>query len=120
MSAVNVMINGRSYRMACEDGQESHLLDLAEELNGTIDRLRGAFGEIGDQRLTVMAAITFADGLSEARRQIKRLEGEIAELRESNRALKDRYDASEAGVARAIEGAAERITAAARKLNSVD
>ncbi|MBN8999629.1 MAG: cell division protein ZapA, partial [Rhizobiales bacterium] len=58
MAQVNVTINGKIYRMACDDGQEAHLESLAERLNETIDRLRGSFGEIGDQRLTVMAAIT--------------------------------------------------------------
>ncbi|MCW5698189.1 MAG: cell division protein ZapA [Bauldia sp.] len=116
MSAVNVMINGKSYRMACDDGQESHLLDLAEELNGTIDRLRGDFGEIGDQRLIVMASITMADSLSEMRRQLRQLEADVAALRRSNAMAVERFDANEAGVARALEGAAERISAAARRL----
>lgn len=118
MSAINVMINGKSYRMACDDGQESHLLDLAEELNGTIDRLRGDFGEIGDQRLIVMASITMADTLSELRRQMRQLEADVAALRRANTVALERFDSNEAGVARAIETAAERITAAARRLGA--
>ena len=56
MSHINVTINGRQYRMACEEGQEVRLLKLAESLETRVGELRGKFGEIGDARLTVMAA----------------------------------------------------------------
>ena len=58
MSHINVTINGRQYRMACEEGQEVRLLKLAENLEQRIETLRGKFGEIGDARLTVMASLT--------------------------------------------------------------
>ena len=66
MSHVNVTINDRQYRMACEEGQEARLLRLAESLESRIQSLRGKFGEIGDARLTVMAAITVCDELLDA------------------------------------------------------
>jgi cell division protein ZapA len=58
MNHINVTINGRQYRMACEEGQETRLMRLAESLQTRVEDLRGKFGEIGDQRLTVMAALT--------------------------------------------------------------
>src|SRR5690348_9468646 len=66
MAHVNVSIAGRTYRMACGDGEEQHLVDLAARLDRKIDELRGSFGEIGDNRITVMAALTIADQLAEA------------------------------------------------------
>ena len=66
MSHINVTINGRQYRMACEEGQEVRLLKLAESLESRVDELRGKFGEIGDARLTVMAALTVCDELLDA------------------------------------------------------
>ena len=66
MSHINVTINGRQYRMACEEGQEVRLLKLAESLETRIESLRGKFGEIGDARLTVMAALTACDELLDA------------------------------------------------------
>jgi cell division protein ZapA len=66
MSHINVTINGRQYRMACEEGQEVRLLKLAESLEARVEQLRGKFGEIGDQRLTVMAALTACDELLDA------------------------------------------------------
>ena len=81
MAQVTVTIAGRSYRMACSDGEEEHLQKLAIDVDGRISSLRDSFGEIGDQRLTVMAAITIADELAEARRRIARLEGDLEDLR---------------------------------------
>jgi cell division protein ZapA len=79
MPQVSVTINGRQFRMACEDGEEAHLLRLAEDLDTRISRLRSRFGEIGDTRLTVMAALTISDELSEAKEQLQRLVNAAAE-----------------------------------------
>jgi cell division protein ZapA (FtsZ GTPase activity inhibitor) len=74
---VNVEINGRKYRMACEEGQQQHLIGLAERFNTHVEALKGAVGEIGDNRLTVMAGIAVVDELAEAERRIKALETEV-------------------------------------------
>ena len=117
MSQVNVTISGKTYRMACDDGQEDHLIQLGERLDQTIDMLRERFGEIGDQRLTVMAAITLADQYSETERRLHQLETEIAGLEEARAAVVERQDAAEAGIAHAIEAVAERIEGLAGRLN---
>jgi cell division protein ZapA len=116
MPQVNVTINGKTYRMACDDGQEAHLEGLADRLNEIIGQLRQSFGEIGDQRLTVMAAITMGDDLAEARRRIGLLEAELAAINDTKAAVISRYEESEAGVARAIEQAAGRLESLAEKL----
>ena len=100
MAQVSVTINGRTFRMACEDGEEPHLIGLADRLNATIDELRGAFGEIGDQRLTVMAAISTLDRLAEVERRVGALETQLA-ARESVR--------GEAAVAERLNATAETI-----------
>jgi cell division protein ZapA len=105
MSEVNVTIAGRSYRMACEDGQEQHLRSLADLVDQRIADMRVRFGEIGDLRLTVMGAIVVADELAEARRQVAALEGDIAAL----------HGGDDERVA-AIEAAAARIEATAKRL----
>ena len=80
MPEVNVEINGRKYRMACEEGQQKHLIGLAERFNTQVEALKGAVGEIGDNRLTVMAGIAVVDELAEAERRIKALETEVLVL----------------------------------------
>lgn len=109
MSQVNVTINGRQYRMACDDGQEAHLTGLARDLDQRITRLRGQFGEIGDMRLTVMAALIVADEVAEQSQRIRRLEEEIATLQTARSASGDRSKATEAAVTAALDSAAERI-----------
>jgi cell division protein ZapA len=118
MSQVSVTINGRQFRMACEDGQEGHLMNLARELDNRINNLRAKFGEIGDTRLTVMAAITVADELSEAGQRIKRLEEELAALQNAQVALSDRNKAAQAAIAIALSKAAERVENIAKALNA--
>ena len=117
MSQVSVTINGRQFRMACEDGQEGHVTDLARELDARIEHLRVKFGEIGDTRLTVMAALTVADELAETGLRVKRLEQELAALQEARVTAADRIKAAQAAVAAALAAAAERIENVTRKLD---
>jgi cell division protein ZapA len=117
MSQVTVTINGRQFRMACEDGQESHLLRLAQDLDQRIERLRGTFGEIGDTRLTVMAALTVADELAETRGKMRRLEEDLAGLQDARATAAERADATQAAVAAALNAAAERIEQVIKALN---
>lgn len=117
MAQVNVTISGKLYRMACDDGEEDHLERLAERLNRTIERLREEFGEIGDQRLTVMAAITMADQSSEQEGRLRHLESEVAGLEAARSAAVERHELADAGVAEAIETIATRIESLAERLN---
>ena len=117
MSHINVTINGRQYRMACEAGQEVRLLKLAEQLESRIQSLRGKFGEIGDARLTVMAALTVCDELLDAGVQIKNLEQELESLRNVRVAANDRARETQAAVASALNAAAERIEKTTQVLN---
>ncbi len=117
MAQVNVTINGRQFRMACEDGQEGHLMKLAKDLDDRIVELRGKFGEVGDTRLTIMAALTVADELSEMAKKLRRLEEELAGLQDARVATADRAQASNDAMAAALNSAAERIEGIAKKLN---
>jgi cell division protein ZapA len=117
MSQVTVTINGRQFRMACEDGQESHLLRLAQDLDQRIEKLRVTFGEIGDTRLTVMAALTISDELAETGGKLRRLEEELATLQNARAASAERASATQAAVAAALNSAAERIEQVTKVLN---
>jgi cell division protein ZapA len=117
MNHVNVTINGRQYRMACEDGQEAHLLKLADSLESRIEGLRGKFGEIGDARLTVMAALTVCDELLEASQRIRNLEEELTALRDVRVAAADRARATQIAVTNALNSAADRIEKTTQVLN---
>ncbi|HLK82016.1 MAG TPA: cell division protein ZapA [Xanthobacteraceae bacterium] len=120
MAHVSVTINGRQYRMACDDGQEHHLARLAHDLDQRISNLRAAFGEIGDLRLTIMAALIAIDELSEQRQRLHRIETELTSLQHARAAAADRADAIEADMVAALTSAAERIEKAVRLFEQAD
>ncbi len=70
MSQVEITINGRQYRVACEDGQESHLTNLANYFDGKMTSLIDEVGQIGDTSLMVMAGLLIADELSDANQEL--------------------------------------------------
>ena len=119
MAQVNVTINGRQYRMGCEDGQEQHVAALAQQIDDRIEQLRGAHGEIGDQRLTVMAALTVADELAESAQRVRRLEEEIAGLQDSRTGSAERTQQTQAAIVAALNTAAERIEDLTRQVNQL-
>ena len=117
MNHINVSINGRQYRMACEEGQEVRLLKLAESLESRVTELRGKFGEIGDARLTVMAALTVCDELLDATGRIRVLEEELESQRSQRVAVADRARVTQVAVTNALNAAAERIEKTTQALN---
>ncbi len=117
MATVAVTIAGRVYRMACGEGEEAHLQSLARHVDATLADLRQGFGEIGDQRLVVMTAITVADQLSEAKERILALEAELGSLRTTESEEASLRDALAQEVAQSLEAAAARIERLAQDLN---
>ena len=109
MAQVNVTISGKSYRIACEDGQEDHLRTLASKLDQSIVQLRERFGEIGDQRLTVMAAITLEDRIQELEQRLEALQDEIAALNGARATAAEQQAAHRGEMVDAIVSIAERI-----------
>ncbi|MGO4704985.1 cell division protein ZapA [Microvirga sp. 2MCAF38] len=118
MAQVNVSIAGRSYRIACADGEERHLEGLAASLDAKIEEMRAAFGEIGDMRLHVMAAITIADEMAETKRKLAAAEEQLSQLHSLANAGDERSQFIEARLAEGIGKAAERIERLARSLNA--
>lgn len=116
MPQVNVTIAGKAYRMACGEGEEPHLEGLARLYDGKIEEMRQSFGEIGDMRLHVMAALMVADEMSEMRNRVARLETELAALQGDAGAADQRLGEVEERAAEALVAAAERIEGIARQL----
>ena len=118
MAEVSVTINGRVYRMACDPGQEDHLARLGRELDQRISQLRESFGEIGDTRLAVMAAILVADELAEVKRRLRSADQEVQSLKDARERAAQRNEEGEHTLADILETAAERIERLAQSLNS--
>ena len=117
MPEVNVEIDGKKYRMACEEGQEQHLMELAERFNRTVLQLKGSFGEIGDNRLVVMAGIAVLDELAEAEDRIEVLKQDIADLTTAGRELTIESEELEQSFARRLSEAARKVEAIAQAID---
>lgn len=77
MAEVAITVNNQPYKIACDDGQESHLLDLAEYVGKRVDQLAAAVGDVGDRRLLVMTCLLIADELSDAFRENETLRAAV-------------------------------------------
>ncbi len=109
MAHVVVSIAGRTYRMACDDGEEPQLRDLAALVEGKILAMRKDFGDVGEQRSIVMAAIAIADESKALREKLAALEQDVAALRAEAEAAKAAAAALEDRAAESLDKAAERL-----------
>nr|WP_316655634.1 cell division protein ZapA [uncultured Gellertiella sp.] len=117
MAQVTVMIDGKAYRMACEEGQEQHLTDLAAKFDRYVSHLKGQFGEIGDLRLTVMAGIMVMDELSETSRRLKALEGDMDNIKRNRDAVLASSSRTEESIAVTLEDLSQKILDIASKVS---
>jgi cell division protein ZapA len=103
MGQVAITINGRSYDIACDDGQEEHLSRLGLYLDQKVAELVTNVGQVGDARLMVMAGLLIADELADAY-------DELAEAKEAHQdgvAHNGEDDPERAG---AVQQSLERLT----------
>jgi cell division protein ZapA len=67
VAQVNVKINGFSYTVGCEDGQEQHLVAMSEQVEKRVDSIKAISGNSGEARLLVLAALLMADEIHDLR-----------------------------------------------------
>jgi cell division protein ZapA len=116
MAQVSVTIAGKVYRMACGDGEEAHLEALASAYDARITEMHAAFGEIGDMRLHVMAALSIADDSATLRKRVEALEQRMAAVAGDAGSADARAGDLELKAAAAITEAARRIERIAKTL----
>jgi cell division protein ZapA len=116
MAQVTVTIDGKAYRMACEEGQEEHLTDLAGRFDRYVSHLKSQFGEIGDLRLTVMSGIMVMDELHEVQSKLRGLESELETLKKTRDNALSKVEKTDSDLAFALQEVTGRIEALAAKL----
>ncbi len=77
MGQAAVKLNGKTYHLRCGDGEEERLAVLAAHVNGRIEALAAEFGQVGDERLMLMAALLTADELLDTRDRLIELEHDL-------------------------------------------
>lgn len=70
MAQVILKINGYSYTVGCEDGQEAHLHSMAKQVEGRIDSIKALGGQSGEGRLLALASLLMADELHDLRAEL--------------------------------------------------
>lgn len=99
MAQVDVAINGRNYRVACDDGQEDHLRQLAEYVDRRVMELVESVGQIGEARLVVMVSLLIADELSESFASLEAGDPEAEEkLAQATESVAERIESIAAGL----------------------
>ena len=109
MGQVAVTINGHIYQIACDDGQEDHLRELALYVDARVGELVSTVGQVGDTRLLVMTSLLLADEVSETK-------GDLARVREKEYDMDKQAEIHEALLASGIEELAARIETIADRL----
>jgi cell division protein ZapA len=102
MPLVNVMVNSRAYTIACDEGEEEHLKELAAHVDSKAREVLGSVGQVGDARMLLMAALLIADERHELTGNVPASDGE-------KQSLHLRAEKAESAAADALESAAKRL-----------
>ena len=81
MANVNIKFNNKEFLLSCEDGQEEHLEELSVYLNEKFNKLKSSLGNIGENKLLLISAITTMDEYFETK---KKIDQKVIELRNLN------------------------------------
>ena len=109
MGQVSVTLNGRTYRLECSEGEEPHLVELAEYLGSHVDEMRRKFGQVGDDRLILMASLVVGDELWELRRQLEEMKAVLADARRDKSAAEATAKAAQVELVDRVGAAADRL-----------
>ena len=109
MGQVTVVLNGRTYRLECGEGEESHLIALAEYLGTHVEDMKRKFGQVGDDRLILMASLLVTDELWELRREMEALKASLATARRDRSVADKSAKSAKADLAGRIEAVADRL-----------
>lgn len=114
MGDVTITLNGRTYRLECGEGEEAHLIALAEYFSGHVETMKKKFGQVGDDRLILMAALMVTDELSELKRQVQELKTTNVELRRDRSVAEDLATTAIGAASDRLESLNERLAGGAR------
>ena len=117
MATVAVSIAGRAYRMSCGEGEEAHLQELGRHVDAALAGLRKGFGEVGDNRLAIMTAITVADELFETRQRLAEAETKLAGFAATRSEGEAMRDVLADEIAGSLDAASARLERLAQTLN---
>lgn len=108
MPLVNIMVNGRAYTVACDEGEEDHLRELASHVDSKVRELLGNVGQVGDSRLILMAALLITDDYFDATTRLEQLTRRVGDLSAAQDQMSASVSSAETHAISLIEAAAAR------------
>lgn len=109
-------VNGNSYTMQCNDGEEDHLRELGMVLDAEVSKIKSAVGQVGDIRLLLMSGLVIADRLSETLLRVEELEDQIQGMRQARNQTAGNGEQVSQEVTGRLDAAADRMEALAREI----
>jgi len=79
MPEVNIQIGGRTFAVACQDGEEHFLQSAASLLDNEAKALMDQIGRLPEARMLLMAGLMLADKHAGTEDQMKQMEDKIAQ-----------------------------------------
>ena len=116
MPLVNVMVNSRAYTIACDEGEEQHLKDLAAHVDAKAREVLGAVGQVGDARMMLMAALLIADEHHDLAAKLVKGTADVAAGSAEKHTLHLRAEEAENAAADMLESAAKKLEDIAARL----
>ncbi|MEM1106274.1 MAG: cell division protein ZapA [Pseudomonadota bacterium] len=77
MAKADIQVLGRAYTIACAPGQEVRLSQLGRQLDGRMRKIADAVGDVGEDRLFLVAALSLLDELDAAKGTTGATVGEV-------------------------------------------
>jgi len=116
MPLVNVMVNGRAYTIACDEGEEDHLKGLAAQVDAKAREVLSSVGQVGDARMMLMAALLIADEHHDMTAKLAAGTQAATDSSGEKESLHLRAETAESAAADALESAAKRLEDIAARL----
>ena len=80
MANVNIKFNNKDYLLSCDDGQEQNLKELANHLDSKYNELQHNLGNIGENKLLLIAAIQMVDDYFDLFKKVKNAKNDFEKL----------------------------------------
>ncbi len=85
------------------------MIALAEYLGSHVDTMKRKFGQVGDDRLILMASLLVTDELWELRRQMQELKSSLAEARRDRSVADESAKSVQVDLAQRVSSVADRL-----------
>ncbi|MBN8647709.1 MAG: cell division protein ZapA [Caulobacterales bacterium] len=126
LSNIQIEVNGRSYGIGCDDDQEEHIRRLVRQFDNHVKNLAQNVGQIGDQKLFLMAALLLADEAHELKQKLSSTEAELARLRDqridssdAQKGMQDKISEFETQMQQLVELASQSFDSASSRLTNI-